>query len=45
MSAVYRFLLSKNVRIKIYKTVILSSVLYWNDIWSHPEGRTDIEGV
>jgi hypothetical protein len=34
------FLLSKNLKIKIHKTIILTVVLYGCDTWSHTKGRT-----
>jgi hypothetical protein len=38
-------LISKNLKIKIYKTVILSVVLHGCETWvSHFEGGTDTEG-
>jgi hypothetical protein len=34
-------LLSKNVKIRIYKTIILPVVLYGCDTWSHTVGRNN----
>jgi hypothetical protein len=38
-------LLSKNVKIRIYKTTILPVVLYGCETWSHIRGGTQTEGV
>jgi hypothetical protein len=36
---------SKNLKIKIYKTIILHTVLYECEAWSHAKGKAQIEGV
>jgi hypothetical protein len=36
---------SKNVKIRIYKTIILPVVLYGCETWSDIKGRTQTEGV
>ena len=38
-------LLSKNIKIKIYRIVILSFVLYGFETWSLIEGGTKAEGI
>ena len=38
-------LLSKNLKIKIYRTIILPSVLYWCETWSITLGGKEAEGL
>jgi hypothetical protein len=39
-------LLSKNTKIRVYRTVVLPVVSYGRETWvSHPEGRTKTEDV
>ena len=38
-------LLSKNDKVKIHRTKVLTAVLYRYETWSHTEGGTQAEGV